>query len=258
MSIRKIKGIVIRSYKHNDDIFITLLSEKISSMDFVLKGIIKSKRRPVAGGEPGSLIELDYYDGNSGVFSVKEFSLLERHDTLKSNYGGYLIILYFTEMVNSLVPPGEPGGKIYQLLYKYLDELNNGNYHALILPSFKIKLLYFLGLIPRVFLCNSCGKRIIESDTAQINPTNFDIYCGQCMNGKFESRSIIGFLQKLLHETYVNMFATDTDIEIIKMSDDLLNQYLMNYLGKELKSTREFYQHIGAEYEFNGLHFSSY
>lgn len=90
MAIRKERGIVIQSRDIGDsDRLISLAGESQSRMNFLSKGIRKSKRRAIITTELGSLVELDYYDqAEKDWKSIKEIHLVKRYDELKSDYLG--------------------------------------------------------------------------------------------------------------------------------------------------------------------------
>ncbi len=88
MAICRERGVVVYSQDISEsDRVISLAGEQFPRQSFIFKGIRKSKRRPIAATELGSLIELDFYNQpNKEWKSVKEFQLLNRFDSLKGNY----------------------------------------------------------------------------------------------------------------------------------------------------------------------------
>ena len=62
MSLLKKRGIILQSTTYSEaDALITLLSEDGIKEKFLIKGIKKSKKRPIVASEIGTLIHIDYY-----------------------------------------------------------------------------------------------------------------------------------------------------------------------------------------------------
>ena len=119
MSLDKETGIVLHSRNcSNADAIITLLGSKHAKTKYTLKGIKKSKNRPIVASEIGSLISIDFYNHEkNGNKIVKEASVMNRFDKIKSSYGGFLILSYTSELLDKILPDGEFYPKIFRLYF---------------------------------------------------------------------------------------------------------------------------------------------
>ena len=117
MSLLKERGIVVASKLMGEaDAVITLLCESGNKSKYRLKGIKKSKNRPIIASEPGTFISIDFYlHKNVEIFNVKEVSVIERFENPKTSYEGYLLITYFCELIDTILPNGDSHAKCFDL-----------------------------------------------------------------------------------------------------------------------------------------------
>ncbi len=172
MSLLKKRGIILQSTTYSEaDALITLLSEDGIKEKFLIKGIKKSKKRPIVATEIGTLIHIDYYyhQNNNLFFLVKEISLEKRYDLIKNDYISTLILCLFLELVEKTLPEGFTEPKIFKLLFSALEALEKYGSKTLILPFFKFKLLLSLGVVPKDYICQKCGIEILNKNSAKLN-----------------------------------------------------------------------------------------
>ena len=130
MSLIKEKGIVVSSKLVGEaDALITLLGESGSKAKYRLKGIKKSKNRPIIASETGSYISIDFYlHKNEEIHNVKEVSITERFEKPKATYEGYLLVTYFCELIDTVLPNGDSHARCFELFYAAMLALNAGKF----------------------------------------------------------------------------------------------------------------------------------
>jgi|JI10StandDraft_1071094.scaffolds.fasta_scaffold02820_12 DNA repair protein RecO (recombination protein O) len=253
MSLIKEKGIVVSTKLVGEaDALITLLGESGSKAKYRLKGIKKSKNRPIIASELGSFISIDYYHHkNTEIHNVKEVSIIDRFENPKSTYEGYLLIIYFCELIDSILPNGDSHTKCFELFYAALQALNTNKFHPLILPFFKLRLLSLLGLVSKDFSCAVCEEPVLVKNSAALHYMNLEITCGDCHPPLKNQILSIRLMDKIFKMRYANLSGEEIPTPVIIELDQILNDYLRSYLNVALKAFDLLYKSMGTNYEIH-------
>jgi DNA repair protein RecO (recombination protein O) len=253
LSLLKKRGIILQSNTYSEaDALITLLSDDGFKEKFLIKGIKKSKKRPIVASEIGTLIQIDYYfhQNNSTFFLVKEISLEKRYDIIKNNYISTLILCLFLELIEKTLPEGYADPKHFKLLYSALEALEIFGSKILILPFFKFKLLLSLGVVPREYNCQKCGEGILTKDTAKINLVTLEAICGDCEIFSENDIEIIRLFKGISKKSY-DLVVTETIPEVLLMrADTILDKFIISSLGISPKSSEMLYRSL---HEINAI-----
>jgi DNA repair protein RecO (recombination protein O) len=247
LALEKKRGIILQSKTIGEaDAMLTLLSEDGSKLKFLVKGIKKSKNRPIIASEIGSIVCIDYYfhDNVSNIYNVKEISLEKRHDTIKNDYISTLFLFFFLELMEKTIPEGEKESRTFTLLYLALEGLEKYGSNIIILPFFKYKLLLGLGVIPKDFLCKKCGTILIEEKLAKINSSTFEAICSNCENFEENDIEILRFFKQITKKNYDSILKDTIPTNILLKSDKILDKYIFTYLGIETKSSEMLYRSL--------------
>ncbi|TGK05357.1 DNA repair protein RecO [Leptospira langatensis] len=246
-ALKKTKGIVMESrILPEGDAFLRLLPEEGEVNSFRIKGIKKSKTRPIAAVEPGSLTVLDYYyTQGRETFNVKEIGLVQRFDKAKAGYAGTVLVSYLVELVSSFLTEGGSHPQEYKLLLGALKELDEDGYRPVFLPFFKLKLLYVGGFLSKELECASCGKTFSEIRSCSLDETHFEIVCGDCGTPRPDKYGLVLFIQDCLALRYRDLKDKKISLELLKEADSLSNRALKPLLGKRLKSEPMLYESLG-------------
>ncbi len=252
MPLEKETGIVLHARVISDaDALITILGSVHSKAKYLLKGIKKSKNRPIVATEISALIAVDYYSHEKeGNRIVKEVNVINRFEKIKASYGGFLLLSYTSELLDRLLPDGEFHPKIYKLYLEFLLMLESEGYAPLILPFFKVRLLSAIGLFSGEFNCIFCHKEVLEKKSAFLNPENWEVICGDCQHIQKNLINEIRLLKAILHTRYSNLRNRTVPMSLVIEADFLLNSFLKFYIGRSLKSGDLFYKSLKEDYEF--------
>lgn len=236
--LEKANGIVLETKAVGEaDSLITLLLDSGFKETFLLKGIRKTKRREILATELGSFVNLVYYHKkNQEIRSVKEIHLIERFEKLKSYYSGFITLSAILELVNKFIPKNLEQKKVFELLLKALEILNELGVSNIVVPFFKLRLLQILGYAPREFECISCSKNIFQSKGAMIYSNTLEIFCAECKTLEENHIEILLLMKKMSFTSYKNLLQQEFKIEILKQIDSILNRFINSQLGLELKT----------------------
>lgn len=251
MSLRKENGIVIASKTVGEaDSILTILAESGLKSKFKLRGIKKSKSRPIIASEIGSLINIDFYlHERDEISNIKEVSILERFEKVKSNYVGYLLLSYFCELLDTLLPESNENQSSYELLLKAITTLNTEIIFFHFLPFFKIRLLFLLGLLSKENTCNTCGVEFSQVESASIQNHNLEFVCSDCKPSYKSQLNLIYLIQYLFKTRYINLEIPKINFAEIIELDRILNDFLRSYINRELKTLEILYKQIGGKLE---------
>ncbi|ALO00233.1 DNA repair protein RecO [Leptospira interrogans serovar Hardjo-prajitno] len=246
-ALKKIRGIVLESKTIQEGgALIRLLPEAGSVENFRIRGIRKSKTRPIASVEPGSLSDVDYYHSkNKETHNVKEISLINRFDRAKSGYLGTVLVSYLVELASSFTPDGAEHPGEFRLLFGALEELEENGISILILPFFKLRLLVSGGFLSKELICHSCGAELKEMTFVTLQTTPLELICGNCLYGDRNDLGCVQWIQTFLMLRFRDLKEREISVENILDLDRICNQMLEPILRKKLKSAPTLYEALG-------------
>ncbi|MCL8265494.1 DNA repair protein RecO [Leptospira weilii] len=246
-ALKKIRGIVLESRTIQEgDALIRLLPEIGQVENFRVRGIRKSKTRPIASVEPGSLSDVDYYHSkNKETYNVKEISLINRFDRAKSGYFAAVLVSYLVELVSSFTPDGAEHPGEFRLLFGALEELEENGPSGLILPFFKLRLLVSGGFLSKELVCHSCGTELKRMISVTLQTSPLELICGNCLHGDRNDLGLAQWIQTFLMLRFRDLKERKISVENILDLDRICNEMLEPILRKKLKSTLTLYDALG-------------
>ncbi|PJZ70224.1 DNA repair protein RecO [Leptospira perolatii] len=249
-SLKKNTGIVMESRVVGEgDAFIRILPSEGEVASFKIKGIKKSKTRPIAAVEPGSLVSIDYYYvQGKDTFNVKEIGLIQRFDQAKQGYSGTVLVSYLVELVSSFLTQGGAHPQEYKLLLAALKELDQDGFRPVFLPFFKLKLLYAGGFLSKELQCSICGKALDEMHSCSLEEDQLEIVCGECKTPQKNRIGLVRFVETCLNRRYRDLKDGQISLELLRDADRLSNKALKPLLGKKLKSESLLYEVMGEKF----------
>ena len=185
--LRREKGIILNSRKLKEsDCMVKFFMQKGEMETLKIHGIRATKTRNILISEPGSIVEFVFYTGkNSQQGSVKEGTLLERFDPIKSSYGSMLLLSAFLELAGNAAQD-ESAEDIYDLLFRALQYLNEklklakfqNESFMLLFIFFIMRLFDLLGMKGSSEVCPSCG--LPSEGIVFWNKPHLEFLCGNC------------------------------------------------------------------------------
>lgn len=167
MNLIKSNGIVIRKSDIGEaDRFITVFTEEFGKVNFIIKGIRKSKKRDQTSSEILTLSNFIYHRKGE-YYTLDNIDTLEYFYDLKIDIEKLQIGLYMVSVLDKILVEGQRKKDLYQLLYKSLDFLNNKEYDE---RKNKLLILHFLYKIIK-----DEGIKFIISGSKFLNVENSNI-----------------------------------------------------------------------------------
>ena len=121
------KGIVIAKKDIEEaDRYITIFMEDYGKVSTIIKGIRKSKKRDKTAVDILSLTDFQFYKKNENLV-ISSFSTVKDYIGIKSDIDKINIAFYIFSILNQILVENGRNRKIYEVLEKTLDYLNNSN-----------------------------------------------------------------------------------------------------------------------------------
>ena len=127
MIFLKGKGIIIAKKDIEEaDRYITIFMEDYGKVSTIIKGIRKSKKRDKTAVDILSLTDFQFYKKNENLV-ISSFSTVKGYIGIKSDINKINIAFYIFSVLNQILVENGRNRKIYEVLEKTLDYLNNSN-----------------------------------------------------------------------------------------------------------------------------------
>jgi DNA repair protein RecO (recombination protein O) len=153
----KDKVFILRKTRYGDaDLILNCLTPKGSRISLYARSAIKSKKR-FGGGvlEPTHYVHVIYEDKNSSsqaenpLHTLKEASLIESFDGLRTDYSRIELALHFLQLVSEVVREGDvDSSDLFNLLGNTLRAAQTSSRLELLRTHFEVKLLANQGVLP--------------------------------------------------------------------------------------------------------------
>lgn len=237
MSRQKTRGIVLsRTLSGEADYICSIYTKDIGRERFIFKGIRKSRKRPRSASEPGTVLDIIYYTGNSAALNtVSEFDITASTLSIRKNTDSIFSLYYMVELIDSTTGFGDSNERIYSLLCAGIDTLAKTEYPLHFIIFFTARYMALQGIMPEVSSCSWCGGT--GGEELFIDPVSLRASCSACSGG---GRALGSDASYYLHESLSNKF---TKIDLGRYRKESiypllysLTAYVENYFGIKIKS----------------------
>ena len=218
MIFLKGKGIIIAKKDIEEaDRYITIFMEDYGKVSTVIKGIRKSKKRDKTAVDIMSLTDFQFYKKNENLV-ISSFSTVKDYIGIKSDIDKINVAFYIFSVLNQILVENGRNRKIYEVLEKTLDYLNNSNDER----KNYLLILFFLNTVIKeegISIENNTDIEEIQTgignDTKKILQYLFEDNLKVVIN---DEKYKIDYVKKaiLVLENYIN-FNLDTNINAQKI-----------------------------------------
>ena len=126
---------------------------------FIFRGLKKSTKRPRTASEPGSILNIIYYNGRDGrINTISEFDILKNHSAIRKNSEKIFSLYFILELVDLTTGLSDPNSKIFNLLSAGIETLYNTQNPKHFIIFFTIQYLMLQGVLPDISRCVWCGN----------------------------------------------------------------------------------------------------
>jgi len=186
------EALVLRTYPLQEaDLVVSFLTRDQGK----LRGVAKRARRPKnafgAGLERLSHVRMAYFQRETReLVSLDGCELIRSQFGLASDYWAGVVLDYFAEVTEQMLPAAEPNEKFFRLLLAVLDYLRtaagNGAWRAV--AYFSLWAVRLSGWLPELHVCLSCGSLLDDPERPETEPPERAFFsrdragliCGHC------------------------------------------------------------------------------
>ncbi len=237
MSRLKTRGVVLsRTLSGEADYICSIYTKDLGRERFIFKGIKKSQKRPRSATEPGTILDIVYYTGNSGsINTVSEFDIVSSSIHIRKSSESIFSMYYMVELIDSTTGFGDINERVYSLLCAGLDTLGKTEHPLHFIIFFTARYMDIQGILPELSSCSWCGG---EGDAGlSIDPVSLRVSCALCSSG---GRAIngegAGYLRESVNEKFSRIDPGRYRNESLHPLLRSLTSYIENYFGIKLKS----------------------
>jgi len=172
--------------RHSDwgeaDRLLTLFTREHGKVRAIAKGARKIASRKAGHIEPFTHVKLQLAKGRD-LFIVTQAETIDvyqplREDLTLTGYAAYVI-----ELLDRFVPDEDvPVPALFRLLTETLSRLASDPIPWLVVRSYEMRLLDFLGFRPHLFECANCRREILPEDQ-HFSPLLGGVVCPRCGEG---------------------------------------------------------------------------
>ncbi len=173
------------------------------------------------------LTKIHYIDNEKKLSSTNEVSLIDNYSGIKEDLNKMILCEYITEVLYKITLDNTNFQILYKMINALLNEIKIREDYSLLFIQFKIKMLYFYGILPSFKTCN-CGS----DEIVGISIDNG----AECINHKTITNIGID-ATKIIYLLYKDQFTiTNIDNEVINILNDFIEKYYIKHFFMEFKS----------------------
>ena len=183
MAAYKSKGIVLRSIRYGEaDRIVDLYTSDAGMVSAIAKGIRRTRSRFGARLEPLSCVDFMAYEGRT-LDTVTQVEVLRSFHSVREDLGRFEAAGRLVGTVRALSGGDEPDRRVFNLVYRTLDNLENRktDYEPL-QAAFSLKLSMLAGYALQLDSCTSCELGIGEASGGHLYfaPNLGGVLCAEC------------------------------------------------------------------------------
>lgn len=239
MHPEKMQAIVLSSSDYGDsDRIVALFTLGHGLVKGFARGARNSRKRFGPALETFARVETQLVH-RDGLSSVRSADLITLYPGIRGKLSSIARALYACELVEVLVPEGQPLPRLYRLLTAYLERLDSGITEDGDRHMYEVNLLNILGYRPSLEACCRCGAKFFESG-ALLQPGG-ELLCRFCtVSGHTIPPEALRWLARCLATGHFGNAAATC--ETVQAAAVLLDESLICHTTRKLKSL-DFLQH---------------
>lgn len=178
--ILKTEGLVLKTFDFRETSRIaTFFTRDYGKLKGVLKGIRRDPKKFGSHIDRFSVNDIVYYPSRtSELHLVSQCDLKEYFFPVRQDYRRSLAANYILELVDVVMPPEQPNGKVYHLMQNCLNALGSIRDIDKLVHIFQVKILALSGFRPHIDSCVKCQKKI--DGQARFSVRSGGLICPRC------------------------------------------------------------------------------
>lgn len=239
MALVKTKALVIREQPFQDnDKLLTIFTEKEGKQRAIAKGARRKKSSLSVSTQLFSFSNMVYYPGKNFA-SINEAELIESFYALRQDIKKMALASYSMELLDSFFLPYEGNAQLLKVVTHvlYYWAKNMAQCDEALAVALQLKIAALQGIGPNVSHCVLCGSK---ENLSFFSVKNGGVICGECAQKNSSGQKISStehqYLKYLMKMPVKDVCRNEWDVSVIHRLFKLLNEYIVNHLGKKIKS----------------------
>ena len=180
MALYRDTAVVLRTYKLGEaDRIVVLLGRGRGKVRAVAKGVRRTSSKFGSRLEPGSVVQVQLYEGRGELDGVSQAETVEAHPATRADLSRMGHAAALLEAIDQLAQEREPSPRLHDMLVGGLRVIEESNPPAVV-AAFYLKLLGAEGVTPDLDHCAACGESEYRLFWA---PEIGALRCGSCGGG---------------------------------------------------------------------------
>jgi DNA repair protein RecO (recombination protein O) len=239
MALYRDDAVVLRTYRLGEaDRIVVLYTRGRGKVRAVAKGVRRTRSKFGSRLEPGSLVQLQLYEGRN-LDIVTQAERLRAMPSLRTNLDSYGRSAVLLEAVDQTTGEGEANPAMFKLLTGALAELDRSA-SSLVVPAFAAKLLALEGVQPMVDACVSCGA---EDGLVAFQLHEGGVLCRRCRRGQPISEAARLALSAIFAGRVRHVLDTTSDT-VAQELEALAARMIEQHIERRLQSSAVIYEQL--------------
>jgi DNA repair protein RecO (recombination protein O) len=176
------EGIILRRKDFGEaDRILVLFSRKLGRISCIAKGSRKPSSK-ISGHIELFMRTSFLISRGRNLHIITQAENIESYENLRKNLSGIGRGSYVVELVDAFTYEEGSNLKLYDLLLKTLESLNQGDDPSIVIHYYELHLLDLVGFRPELFNCVECGVKIIEQNQF-LSGEMGGVICPDCIAG---------------------------------------------------------------------------
>ncbi len=238
------RGVVLGTVDYGEaDRLVTLFTLGKGKLTAFAGGARKSKRRFAGALEPGTLVCAQLAERRGTTYRLDSVDIEQGFGRIRGELSLIARALYAVELCRELLRDDQPHPDLFELLVRYLGELDAGAAGPTSLLAFELSALAMVGLMPRLDACARCGGELSEG--AGFDPDQGGALCSACALADRQAMRVPWPVLAGLRDVQAGVRAP-LGPDVRQRARELLNAFIAHHVGRRLKGV-DFMAQIGAD-----------
>ena len=195
MALYRDTAVVLRTHKLGEaDRIVVLLGRGRGKVRAVAKGVRRTGSKFGSRLEPGSVVQVQFYEGRGDLDGVAQVETAEAHPNTRNDLSRMGHAAALLEAVEQLAQDREPSPVLHDMLVGGLRVIEESDPPAVV-AAFYLKLLGAEGVAPDMDHCGSCGE---SADRLFWAPELGAMRCASCGGGRVISDETLALARAVL------------------------------------------------------------
>jgi DNA repair protein RecO (recombination protein O) len=237
MGLYKTEAVVLRSRKYAEaDCLLTLFTQQKGKVKAIAKGVRKTNSKLRGGVLLFTHNEMLLYEGRN-LDIVTQSQCLEAFTTVQEDMEAMTAAAYWCELLDAFLPERQKDRRLFSLVLAGFHVLAL-EHHELVVRALEIKLLSYLGYMPYLDCCVSCGQSLQSAQKIAFSARQGGLLCSACQGEDtlFFTQETLKAWQKLQQMEFSKLNRLKVSNNGLRILDDVLEKYLLVQLDYPLKA----------------------